>query len=76
MMTLFGFPVVRTPENFSIASSPSCSDYENFPMVPTLEASYLARAGKNEFLNLVPDIEEMRPGWVMPLLVIVLLKPV
>jgi kinesin family protein 1 len=31
-------------------------------MVPTLETSYLARAGKNEFLNLVPDIEEMRPG--------------
>ncbi|XP_008317011.1 kinesin-like protein KIF1B isoform X13 [Cynoglossus semilaevis] len=55
----------KTPENFSIASSPSCSDYENFPMVPTLEASYLARAGKNEFLNLVPDIEEMRPGSVV-----------
>lgn len=53
----------RTPENSSRASSPSCSDYENFPMVPTLETSYLARAGKNEFLNLVPDIEEMRPGW-------------
>lgn len=52
----------RTPENSSRASSPSCSDYENFPMVPTLETSYLARAGKNEFLNLVPDIEEMRPG--------------
>uniref|UniRef100_A0A7N6BSR0 plus-end-directed kinesin ATPase n=1 Tax=Anabas testudineus TaxID=64144 RepID=A0A7N6BSR0_ANATE len=50
----------RTPENSSRASSPSCSDYENFPMVPTLETSYLARAGKNEFLNLVPDIEEMR----------------
>uniref|UniRef100_A0A7N5ZW85 plus-end-directed kinesin ATPase n=1 Tax=Anabas testudineus TaxID=64144 RepID=A0A7N5ZW85_ANATE len=50
----------KTPENSSRASSPSCSDYENFPMVPTLETSYLARAGKNEFLNLVPDIEEMR----------------
>uniref|UniRef100_A0A7N6ATY6 plus-end-directed kinesin ATPase n=1 Tax=Anabas testudineus TaxID=64144 RepID=A0A7N6ATY6_ANATE len=50
---------------FSRASSPSCSDYENFPMVPTLETSYLARAGKNEFLNLVPDIEEMRPGSVV-----------
>uniref|UniRef100_A0AAQ4RZB8 plus-end-directed kinesin ATPase n=1 Tax=Gasterosteus aculeatus aculeatus TaxID=481459 RepID=A0AAQ4RZB8_GASAC len=49
----------------SRASSPSCSDYENFPMVPTLESSYLARAGKNEFLNLVPDIEEMRPGSVV-----------
>uniref|UniRef100_A0A8C8K5J6 plus-end-directed kinesin ATPase n=1 Tax=Oncorhynchus tshawytscha TaxID=74940 RepID=A0A8C8K5J6_ONCTS len=49
----------------SRASSPSCSDYENFPMVPTLETSYLARAGKNEFLNLVPDIEEMRPGSVV-----------
>ncbi|KAM9829599.1 kinesin-like protein KIF1B isoform 5-T6 [Syngnathus typhle] len=55
----------KTPENCSRASSPSCSDYENFPMVPTLEASYLARAGKNEFLNLVPDIEEMRPGSVV-----------
>uniref|UniRef100_A0A8C4IHW3 plus-end-directed kinesin ATPase n=1 Tax=Dicentrarchus labrax TaxID=13489 RepID=A0A8C4IHW3_DICLA len=51
--------------NSSRASSPSCSDYENFPMVPTLETSYLARAGKNEFLNLVPDIEEMRPGSVV-----------
>ncbi|XP_044068037.1 kinesin-like protein KIF1B isoform X6 [Siniperca chuatsi] len=55
----------KTPENSSRASSPSCSDYENFPMVPTLETSYLARAGKNEFLNLVPDIEEMRPGSVV-----------
>ncbi|XP_061637843.1 kinesin-like protein KIF1B isoform X14 [Phyllopteryx taeniolatus] len=55
----------KTPENCSRASSPSCSDYENFPMVPTLEVSYLARAGKNEFLNLVPDIEEMRPGSVV-----------
>uniref|UniRef100_A0A8C6MCP1 plus-end-directed kinesin ATPase n=1 Tax=Nothobranchius furzeri TaxID=105023 RepID=A0A8C6MCP1_NOTFU len=50
----------KTPENSSCASSPSGSDYENFPLVPTLETSYLARAGKNEFLNLVPDIEEMR----------------
>ncbi|XP_014001279.1 kinesin-like protein KIF1B isoform X10 [Salmo salar] len=55
----------KTPEANSRASSPSCSDYENFPMVPTLETSYLARAGKNEFLNLVPDIEEMRPGSVV-----------
>ncbi|XP_077399224.1 kinesin-like protein KIF1B isoform X12 [Vanacampus margaritifer] len=55
----------KTPENCSRASSPSCSEYDNFPMVPTLEASYLARAGKNEFLNLVPDIEEMRPGSVV-----------
>ncbi|XP_023133037.2 kinesin-like protein KIF1B isoform X4 [Amphiprion ocellaris] len=55
----------KTPETSSRASSPSCSDYENFPMVPTLETSYLARAGKNEFLNLVPDIEEMRPGSVV-----------
>ncbi|XP_071332017.1 kinesin-like protein KIF1B isoform X4 [Trachinotus anak] len=55
----------KTPENSSRASSPSCSDYENFPMVPTLETSYLARARKNEFLNLVPDIEEMRPGSVV-----------
>uniref|UniRef100_A0A674PKE7 plus-end-directed kinesin ATPase n=1 Tax=Takifugu rubripes TaxID=31033 RepID=A0A674PKE7_TAKRU len=50
----------KTPENNSRASSPSYSDYENFPMVPSVETSYLARAGKNEFLNLVPDIEEMR----------------
>uniref|UniRef100_A0AAZ1XLX8 PH domain-containing protein n=1 Tax=Oreochromis aureus TaxID=47969 RepID=A0AAZ1XLX8_OREAU len=49
----------KSPENSSRASSPSCSDYENFPMVPTLETSYLARAAKNEFLNLVPDIEEI-----------------
>ncbi|XP_039904732.1 kinesin-like protein KIF1B [Simochromis diagramma] len=55
----------KTPENSPRASSPSCSDYENFPMVPTLETSYLARAAKNEFLNLVPDIEEMRPGSVV-----------
>ncbi|KAM4571760.1 kinesin-like protein KIF1B isoform 15-T15 [Fundulus diaphanus] len=55
----------KTPENNSRAPSPSCSDYENFPMVPTLEMSYLARAGKNEFLNLLPDIEEMRPGSVV-----------
>uniref|UniRef100_A0A673NKU2 plus-end-directed kinesin ATPase n=1 Tax=Sinocyclocheilus rhinocerous TaxID=307959 RepID=A0A673NKU2_9TELE len=40
-------------------------NYENFPMVPILETSYLARAGKHEFLNLVPDIEEMRPGSVV-----------
>uniref|UniRef100_A0A8B9JE85 plus-end-directed kinesin ATPase n=1 Tax=Astyanax mexicanus TaxID=7994 RepID=A0A8B9JE85_ASTMX len=55
----------KTPEANSRASSPPCSDYENFPMVPTLETSYLARAGKHEFLNLVPDIEEMRPGSVV-----------
>uniref|UniRef100_A0A3B3STU8 Kinesin family member 1B n=1 Tax=Paramormyrops kingsleyae TaxID=1676925 RepID=A0A3B3STU8_9TELE len=55
----------KIPEANSRASSPSCSDYENFPLVPTLETSFLARAGKNEFLNLVPDIEEMRPGSVV-----------
>ncbi|XP_042561568.1 kinesin-like protein KIF1B isoform X2 [Clupea harengus] len=55
----------KTPEPNSRASSPGCSDYENFPMVPTLETSYLARAGKHEFLNLVPNIEEMRPGSVV-----------
>ncbi|XP_058265517.1 kinesin-like protein KIF1B isoform X7 [Hemibagrus wyckioides] len=55
----------KTPEPNSRATSPSCSDYENFPMVPSVEASYLARAGKHEFLNLVPDIEEMRPGSVV-----------
>lgn len=55
----------RTLEPNSRATSPSCSDYENFPMVPSVETSYLARAGKHEFLNLVPDIEEMRPGLVL-----------
>ncbi|XP_060794382.1 kinesin-like protein KIF1B isoform X2 [Neoarius graeffei] len=55
----------KTPEPNSRATSPSCSDYENFPMVPSVETSYLARAGKHEFLNLVPDIEEMRPGSVV-----------
>uniref|UniRef100_A0A8C1Y3X1 plus-end-directed kinesin ATPase n=1 Tax=Cyprinus carpio TaxID=7962 RepID=A0A8C1Y3X1_CYPCA len=55
----------KTPEANSRATSPSCSEYENFPMVPILETSYLARAGKHEFLNLVPDIEEMRPGSVV-----------
>ncbi|XP_062871298.1 kinesin-like protein KIF1B isoform X2 [Trichomycterus rosablanca] len=55
----------KTPEANSRATSPSCSDYENFSMMPSLETSYLARAGKNEFLNLVPDIEEMRPGSVV-----------
>ncbi|XP_058849168.1 kinesin-like protein KIF1B isoform X14 [Acipenser ruthenus] len=55
----------KTPEANSRATSPSCPDYENLPMVPIVETSYLARAGKNEFLNLVPDIEEMRPGSVV-----------
>ncbi|XP_060749686.1 kinesin-like protein KIF1B isoform X6 [Tachysurus vachellii] len=55
----------KTPEPNSRATSPSYSDYENFPMVPSVETSYLARAGKHEFLNLVPDIEEMRPGSVV-----------
>ncbi|XP_039611570.1 kinesin-like protein KIF1B isoform X17 [Polypterus senegalus] len=55
----------KTPEANSRASSPSCPDYENFPLVHPVEASYLARAAKNEFLNLVPDIEEMRPGSVV-----------
>nr|XP_014347096.1 PREDICTED: kinesin-like protein KIF1B [Latimeria chalumnae] len=54
----------KTPEANSRASSP-CPDYENFPMIPTVDTSYLARAGKKEFLNLVPDIEEMRPGSVV-----------
>ncbi|XP_064159917.1 kinesin-like protein KIF1B isoform X2 [Anguilla rostrata] len=56
---------LKTAETNSCATSPSCMDYDNFPMVPTLDTSYLARAGKNEFLNLVPDIEEMRPGSVV-----------
>ncbi|KAM8927079.1 kinesin-like protein KIF1B isoform 2-T2 [Pelodytes ibericus] len=54
----------KTPEANSRASSP-CTEFEQFHMVPTVETSYLARAGKNEFLNLVPDIEEMRPGSVV-----------
>jgi len=36
---------------------------EQFQIIPAVENSYLARAGKNEFLNLVPDIEEIRPGY-------------
>uniref|UniRef100_A0A2K6STX8 plus-end-directed kinesin ATPase n=1 Tax=Saimiri boliviensis boliviensis TaxID=39432 RepID=A0A2K6STX8_SAIBB len=36
-----------------------------FQIVPAVETPYLARAGKNEFLNLVPDIEEIRPGSVV-----------
>lgn len=51
----------RTPEANSRASSP-CSEFEQFQIVPVVETPYLARAGKNEFLNLVPDIEEIRPG--------------
>ncbi|XP_075046358.1 LOW QUALITY PROTEIN: kinesin-like protein KIF1B [Mixophyes fleayi] len=54
----------KTPEANSRASSP-CTEFEQFHMVPTVETSYLARAGKNEFLNLVPDIEELRPGSVV-----------
>uniref|UniRef100_A0A8C5W8A5 plus-end-directed kinesin ATPase n=1 Tax=Leptobrachium leishanense TaxID=445787 RepID=A0A8C5W8A5_9ANUR len=49
----------KTPEANSRASSP-CSDFKPFHVVPAVETSYLSRAGKNEFLNLVPDIEEMR----------------
>ena len=51
----------RTPEANSRASSP-CPEFEQFQIVPPVETPYLARAGKNEFLNLVPDIEEIRPG--------------
>ncbi|XP_074874189.1 kinesin-like protein KIF1B isoform X2 [Carettochelys insculpta] len=54
----------KTPEANSRASSP-CPELEQFQLVPTVEASFLARAGKNEFLNLVPDIEEIRPGSVV-----------
>ncbi|XP_040182358.1 kinesin-like protein KIF1B isoform X10 [Rana temporaria] len=54
----------KTPEANSRASSP-CMEFEQFQLVPTVETSYLARAGKNEFLNLVPDIEELRPGSVV-----------
>ncbi|XP_061040974.1 kinesin-like protein KIF1B isoform X7 [Eubalaena glacialis] len=54
----------KTPEANSRASSP-CPEFEQFQIVPALETPYLARAGKNEFLNLVPDIEEIRPGSVV-----------
>nr|KAF6505705.1 kinesin family member 1B [Rousettus aegyptiacus] len=54
----------KTPEANSRASSP-CSEFEQFQIVPVVETPYLARAGKNEFLNLVPDIEEIRPGSVV-----------
>ncbi|XP_053136729.1 kinesin-like protein KIF1B isoform X7 [Hemicordylus capensis] len=54
----------KTPEANSRASSPSLEG-EPFQLMPPVEASYLARAGKNEFLNLVPDIEEIRPGSVV-----------
>ncbi|XP_023388431.1 kinesin-like protein KIF1B [Pteropus vampyrus] len=54
----------KTPEANSRASSP-CPEFEQFQIVPVVETPYLARAGKNEFLNLVPDIEEIRPGSVV-----------
>nr|XP_056721599.1 kinesin-like protein KIF1B isoform X6 [Euleptes europaea] len=54
----------KTPEANSRASSPG-GEGESFQLMPPVEASYLARAGKNEFLNLVPDIEEIRPGSVV-----------
>lgn len=54
----------KTPEANSRASSP-CQEFEQFQIIPTVETSYLARAGKNEFLNLVPDIEEVRAGSVV-----------
>uniref|UniRef100_A0A8B9TTV4 plus-end-directed kinesin ATPase n=1 Tax=Anas platyrhynchos TaxID=8839 RepID=A0A8B9TTV4_ANAPL len=56
--------VYLTPEANSRASSP-CHEMEQFQIIPAVESSYLARAGKNEFLNLVPDIEEIRPGSVV-----------
>ncbi|XP_025018917.1 kinesin-like protein KIF1B isoform X2 [Python bivittatus] len=54
----------KTPEANSRASSPGL-ETEPFQLTPPAEVSYLARAGKNEFLNLVPDIEEIRPGSVV-----------
>ncbi|XP_054521641.1 kinesin-like protein KIF1B isoform X10 [Pan troglodytes] len=54
----------KTPEANSRASSP-CPEFEQFQIVPAVETPYLARAGKNEFLNLVPDIEEIRPSSVV-----------
>ncbi|XP_028596523.1 kinesin-like protein KIF1B isoform X3 [Podarcis muralis] len=55
----------KTPEANSRASSPGPEGEPPFQLMPPIEASYLARAGKNEFLNLVPDIEEIRPGSVV-----------
>ncbi|XP_033012100.1 kinesin-like protein KIF1B isoform X3 [Lacerta agilis] len=55
----------KTPEANSRASSPGPEGEPSFQLIPPIEASYLARAGKNEFLNLVPDIEEIRPGSVV-----------
>lgn len=52
----------KTPEANSRATSP---EFEQFQVLPATEPSYLARASKNEFLNLVPDIEEIRPGSVV-----------
>ncbi|XP_062889419.1 kinesin-like protein KIF1B isoform X4 [Mobula hypostoma] len=54
----------KTPEANSRSSSP-CMEFDGFPMVTRVETSYLARAGKNEFLNLLPDIEEIRTGPVV-----------
>ncbi|KAM6173543.1 kinesin-like protein KIF1B isoform 1-T1 [Erethizon dorsatum] len=54
----------KTPEATSRASSP-CTEFEQFQIIPALETPYLAQAGKHEFLNLVPDIEEIRPGSVV-----------
>ncbi|XP_027254055.1 kinesin-like protein KIF1B isoform X11 [Cricetulus griseus] len=54
----------KTPEANSRASSP-CQEFEQFQIIPTVETPYLARAGKHEFLNLVPDIEEVRAGSVV-----------
>ncbi|KAJ7306364.1 hypothetical protein JRQ81_009708 [Phrynocephalus forsythii] len=54
----------KTPDANSRSSSPS-PEGEPFQLMPPVEASYLSRAGKNEFLNLVPDIEEIRPGAVV-----------
>ncbi|XP_072442186.1 kinesin-like protein KIF1B isoform X13 [Chiloscyllium punctatum] len=54
----------KTPEANSRSSSP-CVEFDGFSMVSRVETSYLARAGKNEFLNLLPDIEEIRTGPVV-----------
>ncbi|XP_032904437.1 kinesin-like protein KIF1B isoform X12 [Amblyraja radiata] len=54
----------KTPDANTRSSSP-CMEFDGFPMVTRVETSYLARAGKNEFLNLLPDIEEIRTGPVV-----------
>uniref|UniRef100_A0A3B4WGJ4 plus-end-directed kinesin ATPase n=1 Tax=Seriola lalandi dorsalis TaxID=1841481 RepID=A0A3B4WGJ4_SERLL len=63
-------PIGRDPSVTSFSSatltpSSTCPSLSDSRCKNSSRTSYLARAGKNEFLNLVPDIEEMRPGSVV-----------